>query len=159
MRLVDALERAEIPWCVIGGLAVNHWATEPMVTRDVDLVVAVDQIDCAIGIITEAGLVAEKHEWSINFTGRSQVSIQLSTEEFYRDFPARSVPADVHGILMRVASMSDTLAGKIRAWSDPARRASKRMKDLTDISRLIEAHPELRASLPDKVRLALDSTI
>jgi hypothetical protein len=26
MRVVDALERAELHWCAIGGIAVNHWA-------------------------------------------------------------------------------------------------------------------------------------
>jgi len=35
--LVQALEAREIPWCMIGGLAVNHWADEPMATADVDL--------------------------------------------------------------------------------------------------------------------------
>lgn len=25
MRLVDVLERADVPWCAIGGVAVNHW--------------------------------------------------------------------------------------------------------------------------------------
>jgi hypothetical protein len=80
------------------------------------------------------------------------VSLQLSTEECYRDFPARAVPADVHGILMRVASLADTLAGKIRAWSDPTRRQSRRIKDLADIARLVEAHPELWAALTDALR-------
>jgi hypothetical protein len=26
MRLVDCLERADVPWCCIGGVTVNHWA-------------------------------------------------------------------------------------------------------------------------------------
>lgn len=158
MRLVDALERAELSWCVIGGVAVNHWAAEPMVTRDVDFVVATAQIDRAVEVLTEAGFTAERHEWSINFQGRSQVSVQLSTEEFYRDFPARSVPADVHGILLRVASLEDTLAGKIKAWNEPGRRPSKRVKDLADIARLMEAHPHLRARLPEKLRQSLEAT-
>ena len=34
MLLVDCLERLDIAWCAIGGVAVNHWAAEPMVTRD-----------------------------------------------------------------------------------------------------------------------------
>lgn len=157
MRMIDALERAEIPWCAIGGVAVNHWAAEPMVTRDVDFVVAVDQIDQAVEALNKAGFASEKHAWSVNFTSKSQVSIQLSTEDFYRDFPSRSVPADVHGILLRVASLADTLAGKIQAWSDEARRPSKRLKDLTDIARLTEAHPELRSTLPEKVRQALNA--
>jgi hypothetical protein len=44
MRMVDALERAELHWCAIGGIAVNHWAAEPMVTRDIDFVVADDTL-------------------------------------------------------------------------------------------------------------------
>jgi hypothetical protein len=156
LRLIESLERAEISWCAIGGVAVNHWAREPMVTRDVDLVVAADDIDRACTLLADAGFKAEKHEWSVNFTGQSQVSIQLSTEPFYRDFPSRSVPADVHGILMRVASLPDTLSGKIQAWKDPARRQSKRLKDLGDIARLVEAHPELWSQLPSEVKAQLE---
>ena len=158
MRLVDALERVEVPWCAIGGIAVNHWAAEPMVTRDVDFVVAVDQVERVVAALTQAGFAAERHEWSINFKGTSQVSVQLSTEDFYRDFPAHSVPADVHGILLRVASLEDTLADKIKAWGDPEHRRSKRIKDLGDIARLVEAHPRLRAQLPENIHKALEST-
>lgn len=157
MRFVAALERAELPWCAIGDVAVNHWAAEPVVTRDVDFVVAVDRIEQAVEILVEAGFTAERHEWSINFASKSQVALQLSTEDFYREFTSRAVPADVHGILIRVASLEDTLAGKIKAWSDPGRRPSKRIKDLGDIVRLIEAHPDLRDSLPPKVLAAIDN--
>lgn len=153
MRLVDCLERADIPWCAIGGVAVNHWATEPMVTQDVDFVVAAADVGRAVTALEHAGFRAERFEWSVNFTGQSAVSLPLSTEAFYRDFPARAVPADVHGILLRVASLADTLAGKIKAWSEPLRRPSKRLKDLADIARLCEAHPHVWASLPDDVKL------
>jgi hypothetical protein len=51
--------------------------------------------------------------------------------------------ADIHGILMRVASLEDTLKGKIKAWKDTARRQSKKLKDLGDIARLVESHPRL----------------
>jgi len=143
MRLVDCLERADIVWCAIGGVAVNHWAEQPMVTQDVDLVVATEAVERAVALLEAAGFQPERFEWAINFKGRSAVSIQLSTEEFYRGYPSRAVPANVHGILMRVASLEDTLRGKIKAWSEPARRQSKRIKDLADIARLVEAHPRL----------------
>lgn len=152
MRLVNCLESADIPWCAIGGVAVNHWAAEPMVTQDVDFVVATDAIDRAVDILTEAGFQAEKFQWSVNFNGHSKVSLQLSTEEFYRDFPSKAVPADVHGILLRVASLEDTLKGKIAAWSDNKRRQSKRIKDLGDIARLVESHPHLWDSLTDELK-------
>jgi len=147
MRLVDCLERADIPWCAIGGVAVNHWASEPMVTQDVAFVVATETIENAIQILSAAGFKPERFPWSVNFIGHSKVSLQLSTEDFYREFPARSVPADVHGILLRVASLEDTLAGKVKAWSDTDRRQSKRIKDLGDIARLVESHPHLWSKL------------
>jgi len=143
MRLVDCLERADIAWCAIGGVAVNHWAKEPMVTQDVDFVVAAESIALAVELLEEAGFTAERFEWSINFHGHSKVSMQLSSEDFYKEFPGRSVPADIHGILMRVASLEDTLRGKVKAWRDAERRQSKKLKDLGDIARLIESHPHL----------------
>ena len=143
MRLVDCLERADIQWCAIGGIAVNHWAVEPMVTQDVDLVVATESIERAVKLLEDVGFTSGRFTWSINFRGHSKVSIQLSTEDFYREFPSRSVPADIHGILMRVASLEDTLQGKIKAWKDKGRRQSKKLKDLGDIARLVENHPRL----------------
>lgn len=159
MRLVDCLERADIPWCAIGGVAVNHWAAEPMVTQDVDFVVATDAIDRTVDILTEAGFRPERFQWSINFKGHSRVSLQLSTEDFYRDFPTRAIPADVHGILLRVASLEDTLKGKIEAWSDSAQRQSKRIKDLGDIARLIEAHPPLWKHLTEDLKQQIERPV
>jgi hypothetical protein len=51
--------------------------------------------------------------------------MQIRTDEMYREFPSRSVAADVHGILMRVASLQDTLAGKIVAWQDQPKQAAE----------------------------------
>jgi len=156
MRLVDAIERADIPWCAIGGVAVNHWAEEPMVTQDVDFVVATQDEEQTIAILCEAGFSYEKFKWSVNFQGGSKVSIQLSTEDVYSSFPQRAVPADVHGILMRVASLEDTLLGKVLAWQDQSRRQSKRAKDFTDIVRLVEAHPILWNGLLDELKQIID---
>jgi hypothetical protein len=69
--------------------------------------------------------------------------LNLSFQGLQKDFPSRSVPADIHGILMRVASLEDTLHGKIKAWRDTERRQSKKPKDLGDIARLVENHPHL----------------
>lgn len=123
-----------------------------MVTRDVDFVVSVEQTELAVESLIAAGFEAERHEWSVNFKSRSQVAIQLTTENFYREVPDRAVAADIHGILMRVASLEDTLRGKIKTWSTPERQPSKRLKDLADFARLVESHPELRDQLPLKVK-------
>jgi translation elongation factor EF-Tu-like GTPase len=156
MRLVDSLERADISWCAIDGVAVNHWAAEPMVTQDVDFVVATEAIDRTVEILTAAGFRAERFSWSINFRGDSKVSLLLSTEEMYREFPSRAVAADVHGILLRVASLGDTMRGKMAARSDSTKRQSKRLKDLGDIAQLVEAHPDLWNSLTDELKQQID---
>jgi hypothetical protein len=145
MRLVNCLERADIPWCAIGGVAVNHWAEETMVK--------------AVTLLEAEGFASSRFEWSVNFRGASKVSLQLSTEEFYREFASRAVPADVHGILLRVASLRDTLAGKIKAWNTTERRQSKRIKDLGDISRLVESHPELWSDLPSDLQAQIERPV
>jgi hypothetical protein len=50
-----------------------------------------------------------------------------------------------------VAALKDVLQGKIWAYNDAERRASKRQKDLADIMRLVESHPELNAQLPGEI--------
>lgn len=154
-RLVSALEERSIEWCMIGGLAVNHWAAEPMATADVDLVIAADKIDAAAAALKELGFQEKRFDGSINFKGVSKVSIQVSTEDMYLEFPSRAIAAEVHGILMRVASLEDTLLGKLAAYSDPERRGSKKLKDLTDIARLTEEHPALLEKIPAEISAKL----
>ncbi len=122
-----------------------------MAAADVDVVIATEKVDQAVPALEKAGFKSKRFEWSINLTGASSVSVQISTEAVYSGFPERSLPADVHGILMRVASLKDTLTGKLLAWRDKSRRPSKRQKDLMDITRLVETHPELLSSLPSEV--------
>lgn len=114
--------------------------------------IALDAMDRVVRLLEEAGLRSERFTWSVNLKGRSTVSVQRSTEDFSSDFPSRSVPADVHGLLMRVASLDDTLAGNIKAWAEPTHRQSKQAKDFTDIVRLVEAHPRLWSSLTPELR-------
>jgi len=156
LLLIQTLEFAGIPWFVIGGLAVNYWAEEPIATADVDIAIAGDELEKAVELLEAAGFSSSRHEWTVNLKGRSAISVQISTEPVYLDFPSRSVPADVHGILMRVSSLEDTLQGKILAWRDATRRSSKRQKDFLDIMRLVESHPALSDTLPDDVKTALE---
>lgn len=146
--LVATLEGLKIPWCMIGGLAVNHWVREPMATADVNVVIAAERVDEAVEALRAAGFKAKKFKGPVNLKGRSKVSVQISTEDFYRDFPARAKVAEIHGIPMRVAALEDTLRGKILAYQDQERRPARRQKDLLDIMRLAESHPKLMKSLP-----------
>jgi len=59
---------------------------------------------------------------------------------------------------MRVSSLEDTLRGKMKAWSEVGRRQSKRIKDLGDIARLVEAHPHLWDLLTADMKQQLERT-
>ena len=156
-RLVAALEEREISWCMIGGLAVNHWALEPIHTIQVDVVVVADQIEGAAVALQDVGFSQERTQNALHFNCESKVVIRIMTEKQYLDFPKRAVPANVHGILMRVSSLADTLAGTLIAPENASEKPSHRQKRLLEISRLIELHPELCQTLPSDLVAKLAS--
>jgi len=149
---LDLLAESGTRYCVIGGLAVNAYV-EPVVSLDLDVVVAASDTEAVIAGAEKRGFKLERFEHSINLNSRnSDLRIQVQTDSRYQDFPARAEPADVLGYTMNVAALEDVLQGKVWAASDPARRRSKRQKDLADIARLIEAYPELELRVPDPLR-------
>jgi predicted nucleotidyltransferase len=64
----------------------------------------------------------------------------------------RAVTKEVVAVQVKVASLSDLVEGKIRAWSDPARRLSKRAKDQADLLRIAERYPEMVELLPERLK-------
>jgi hypothetical protein len=154
-QLLEILAETRSAYCVIGGLAVNAYA-EPVVSLDLDIVVATDKVDKVEAAAKARGLKVERFEHSLNLTSqKSDLRIQLQTDARYQEFLARSVERDVLGYRLRVASLDDVLQGKVWAYSDPSWRKSKRQKDLADIMRLVEAHPALENQLPPIIRRLL----
>ena len=115
MRFVNALEKADILWCAIGGVAVNYWAAEQMVTLDVDFVVAADSIDKSEKALTDAGFRSEHFEWSINFKGTSKVAVQLTTEDMYRNFASRKDLADIARLVESHNDLWPNLTDELKA--------------------------------------------
>ena len=148
--LIAFLDQQGIRYCVIGGQAVNAYV-EPLVSLDLDLAVAVGQIEQVEKALT-GGYQLKKFPHSINASlPGSDLRIQIQTDPRYGDFVNRSARREVLGLLLPVASLEDVLQGKIWAAQDPERRGSKRQKDLADIARLIEAYPELRSRVPEDI--------
>jgi hypothetical protein len=151
---LDLLEERNVPFCIIGGLAVNAYA-EPVVSLDLDLVVTSDRVDKLVGIL-EQRFTVQRFSHSINVSSpSSDLRIQLQTDPRYQDFIARASRRMVLGYEVSVAALEDVLQGKVWAFSDPDRRASKRQKDLADIMRLVETHPHLIALLTEPLRDSL----
>jgi hypothetical protein len=144
------LEEHGIRFCVIGGQAVNAYV-EPLVSLDLDLVVAVDQVDEIRKVLKERFEV-EVFPYSINISSAgSNLRMQIRTDPRYADFVERASMHEVLGLRLPVASIEDVLQGKIWAALHPDRRATKRKKDLLDIERLLEAYPALKSRVPEEI--------
>ncbi|MFH1732265.1 MAG: hypothetical protein ABIF82_11535 [Planctomycetota bacterium] len=149
--LLDILAETGAAYCVIGGLAVNAYA-EPVVSLDLDVVVAAEGVD-AVAAAAARGLNIERFEHSVNLSSaKSDLRVRLQTDERYQAFIPRAAERDVLGYRMQVAAVEDVLQGKVWAYEDPTRRASKRQKDLADIMRLVEADSALVTVLPPEIR-------
>jgi hypothetical protein len=144
------LEEHGVRYCVIGGQAVNAYV-EPLVSLDLDLAVAVDQVDQVRKLVQEHFQVeAFPHSLNISSAG-SNLRVQFQTDPRYGDFVDRSSIREVLGLRLPVAAVEDVLQGKIWAASSTDRRNTKRKKDLLDIERLLESYPALRTRVPDGI--------
>jgi len=145
--LIALLAEAGIRYCVIGGQAVNAYV-EPLVSLDLDLVIAVDQIAGAEAMLRERFKV-ERFPHSLNVEAAdSDLRVQIQTDPRYFAFVDRAEAREVLGVTLPVAALGDVLQGKIWAASDLQRRPSKRRKDLLDIERILESQPDLRVRVP-----------
>lgn len=148
-KLKGLLEELSIQYCVIGGQAVNAYV-EPLVSLDLDVVVAMDQLPALESALEDFQVRHFEHSINLSLEG-SDLRVQLQTDPRYAVFVARAEPRRVLGVTLNVARVEDVLQGKVWAASDERRRPSKRQKDLADIARLIEAYPELREQVPASI--------
>jgi hypothetical protein len=149
-RVVGLLLESGARFCVIGGQAVNAYA-EPVVSLDLDIAVATEDLQATEALLGRHFRV-ERFPHSVNVTAPgSDLRLQLQTDSRYGTFVSRASTCEVLGLKLPVARVEDVLQGKIWAVQDPTRRASKRQKDLADISRLVEVRPELRDRVPADV--------
>jgi hypothetical protein len=149
-RLIALLDAEGIRYCVVGGQAVNAYA-EPVVSLDLDLVVAVDQLPRTETLLA-AAFRAERHPHSLNVSEPgSDLRVQIQTDQRYASFVDRASSRELLGLQFPVASIEDVLQGKVWAAADPDRRPSERLKDLADIARLLEVAPRLRPLVPSEI--------
>ena len=155
--ILDILTEMGSRYCLIGGLAVNAYV-EPVVSLDLDIVAAVEDIEAITKAAREQDFIVEHFEHSVNLTSKaSDLRIQLQTDPRYQRFITDAETRDVLGYRMKVAKLGDVLQGKIWAYMDKERRKSKRKKDLADILRIIEAYPDFEEALPQSLRDELDA--
>jgi hypothetical protein len=155
--LLDIIAETASPYCVIGGLAVNAYV-EPVVSLDVDIVIALKDVEATCRAAERRGLRVEPFEHSLNLTSpQSDLRIQVQTDPRYQGFISRAELRDVLGYKMYVAGIEDVLQGKVWAYADQARRRSKRQKDLADILRIVELYPKFKMKLPPGLQAELET--
>jgi len=140
------------PWCLIGGLAVNCYV-EPVYTLDADIVVISTELPAIKNDLIAAGFKVEEFPHSLNAKmAGSDLRIQFSLDPRYQGFLKQSHKVEVLGQTVPVASLADVVRGKIWAWTDEKRRATKRKKDELDLMRILEAYPETRDEMPEAIK-------
>jgi hypothetical protein len=150
-RVISLLDENGIRYCVIGGQAVSAYV-EPVISLDLDLAIASDQVDLAKSLFEQAFWVRRYEPFlSVTLAG-SDFRVQIQTDPRCAEFIDRAEPRPVMGLSLPVASLADIFESKIWAAQDPKRRASKRQKDLADIARLVEVYPHLRERIPAELR-------
>ncbi len=150
-RLLALLGERGVAFCLIGGQAVNAYV-DPVVSLDLDLVIAPRDVE-TVAQLAKGRFEIERFPHSVNLSAPgSDLRVPIQTDPRYAVFVDRATVRNVLGYELPVAAVEDVLQGKIWAAEDPSRRASKRLKDLADIARLVEAHPALRERVPKAIR-------
>ncbi len=156
-RVIELLTENGIRYCVIGGQAVSAYV-EPVISLDLDLAIATNQIDLAKALFEQLFSVRRYEPFfSVSLAG-SDFRVQIQTDPRTAEFIERAVPGQVLGMKLPVANLQDVFHSKIWAAEDPKRRVSKRQKDLADIARLLEVYPHLNDQVPEDVRARLIQT-
>ena len=149
-RFFELFRAHHVRFCLIGGQAVNAYV-EPVVSLDLDVVVAADQLPEAEAMLATAFNV-ERFPHSLNVSvPASDVRVQVQLDPRYAAFVERAIPREVLGLTLPVAALDDVLCGKVWAVQNSTRRGSKRHKDLADIARLLESYPQFRPAVPADV--------
>lgn len=149
-RFLSVMRESGVRYCVIGGTGVNAYAY-PVVTQDLDVIVAADQLgELERLLVREFTVTRFPHSLNVS-APHSGLRVQIQIDPRYADFLDRAVIRNVMDFQLPVACLEDLLQGKIWAALDATRRPSKQLKDLSDIARILEVAPELRGRVPAEI--------
>jgi hypothetical protein len=121
--IIAMLSENNIRYCVIGGQGVNAYV-DPLVSLDLDLVVAAEQLD-NIESLLSSRFKLERFPHSLNVTGTdSKLRVQIQTDPRYSPFVRGARQADVLGLTLPVATFalkiphasSFVFIGAVRRW-------------------------------------------
>ena len=147
LALCRTLGDAQVDYAIIGGLALQVHQRETRTTLDIDVAV-VERDSIPRDALASAGFrFHERFEHSENWVATNGTPVQFTDDPMLTNAISNADEIVLEGITLRVIRIVDLLHEKLRAGSDPARRRSKRLQDLTDAQAILEEHPDLAAEL------------
>ena len=155
LALARIFAEAEVPYAIIGGVALQVHQAEPRTTLDIDIaVVAYGQIPRAQ--LEAAGFTCTgRFSHSENWIGPEGTPVQFTDDPALTEAVQCAEEVELENVRLRVIARADLLHEKLRAASDAARRRSKRLQDLADAQALLESTPALEQELTPEERALL----
>ncbi|MBI3785508.1 MAG: hypothetical protein HY270_19115 [Deltaproteobacteria bacterium] len=144
LDLIQILDSLELPYALIGGVAVGIHSGAPRATADTDVAVrSTVTRSAAREALTNRGfrLVGE-HAHSLNFRHPLGEPVQLAFDPSFDAMIDRAERFDLGGRTLRIVKKDDLIVMKERAAADPGRRRSKSLRDQADVALL-------RGDVPD----------
>jgi hypothetical protein len=156
LQLARALDGARVPYAIIGGVAMQVHQDEPRTTLDID--VAVRDLDLVLATALSAAGFRRTGRFahSENWMGPGSTPVQFTDDPELREAVLRAVPLALDDVTLHIIAADDLVHAKRREAADPARRRSKRLRDLADVQALLEKAPSLAACLSASERELLD---
>ena len=143
-EVVALLDAHDLPYALVGGVAVGLRSGVPRATIDTDLAVATTVDRARVVDLLRAGGFELRGEFvhTSNFRHRSGEPVQIMFDAAFDPMIERAEAVDMGSRSIRVVTTEDLIAMKERAARDPARRRSKALRDLADVALL-------RGDVPD----------
>lgn len=142
------LEESGARYCVIGGMAMLAYVDDASSTFDLDIVVAVEDLDRVRALLSREFRTEQfQHSFNVYDPG-SKVQVQIQLDPGLDPVVDRAERREIIDLVLPIAHPADLLDLKVAAAMEPRRRPSKRGKDLIALGQLLRAFPELRDRVP-----------
>jgi hypothetical protein len=166
-RALRAMEKAEVPYAVIGATALAVRGL-PRMTQDLDLVVALEDAFPALDALEAAGFKSitpvrrsdEPEPMYVLQRGGNDVDLLVAAAEPESTVVAEAPTAEVFGVNAPVATLEHLLlmylySSQPKHLGDFARIVTEAPVDLAAVERyLADVHPEMLSVLKERVQLA-----
>ena len=152
LTLARVLDGHGIAWAIVGGIAAQVHLDEPQTTLDIEVAV----LDRAAPPVAELVAAGFRHQasflYSDQWIGAGDVPVQFADDPVWHEGIGRAVRVALGDTTLPILRAIDLLRTKLLAARDPARRKSKRLRDVADAVALVEQTPALLDELSDDQR-------